>query len=184
MFFSKTVKTRKIFGILRSGLICRTEEVEVDVYTKFHRARSIGSWKKIGGTESLNMAMVLAMVMGIGVLDAKRHISISHKNQSIWNIDTGFTASYSLRQDLSIAIGLKVVACGGGPQKLCRNRRFRRAGATGYIHVREAVTPFFRSGGKNGGATTAIAVVGYRRRNVHSHCFHTRYLPGPRYIDW
>ena len=111
--------------------------------------------------------MAMAM-MGIGVLDAKRHISISHKNQSIWNIDTGFTASYSLRQDLSIAIGLKVVACGGGPQKLCRNRRFRRAGATGYIHVREAVTPFFRSGGKNGGATTAIAVVGFREKFIYA----------------
>ena len=147
-------KTRKIFGILRNGLKSHTEEVEVDVYTKFHRARSIRTWKKIGGTESLNMAM------GIGVLDAKRHISISHKNQSIWNIDTRFTASCSLRQDLSIAIGSKVVACGGGPQKRCRNRRFRRAGAVGYIHVREAVTPFLRSGGKNGGATTAIAVVG------------------------
>ena len=100
------------------------------------------------------------MPMEIRVLDAKRHISISHKNQSIWNIDTRFTASCSLRQDLSIAIGLKVVACGGGPQKRCRNRRFRRTGAVGYIHVREAVTPFLRSGGKNGGATTAIAVVG------------------------
>ena len=105
-------KTRKIFGILRSGFICRTEEVEVDVYTKFHRARSIRTWKKIGGTECLNISF-----MGIGVLDAKRHISISHKNQSIWNIDTRFTASCSLRQDLSIAIGLKVVACDGGPQK-------------------------------------------------------------------
>ena len=156
--FSKAAKTRKIFGILRYSLKSHTEEVEVDVYTKFHRARSIRTWKKIGGTESLNMAM--AMVLGIGVLDAKRHISISHKNQSIWNIDTRFTASCSLRQDLSIAIGLKVVACGGGPQKRCRNRRFRRAGAVGYIHVREAVTPFLRSGGKNGGATTAIAVVG------------------------
>ena len=157
-------KTRKIFGILRSGFICRTEEVEVDVYTKFHRARSIRTLKKIGGTESLNtamMAMAMMAMMGIGVLDAKRHISISHKNQSIWNIDTRFTASCSLRQDLSIAIGSKVVACGGGPQKRCRNRRFRRAGAVGYIHVREAVTPFLRSGGKNGGATTAIAVVGY-----------------------
>ena len=49
--FSKTAKTRKIFGILWSGFICRTEEVEVDVYTKFHRARSIRSWEKIGGTE-------------------------------------------------------------------------------------------------------------------------------------
>ena len=113
MFFSKTAKTRKIFGILWSGFKRHTEEVEVDVYTKFHRARSIRTWKKIGGTESLNMAMA----MGIGVLDAKRHISISHKNQSIWNIDTRFTASCSLRQDLSIAIGLKVVACDGGPQK-------------------------------------------------------------------
>ena len=94
------------------------------------------------------MAMVLAM-MGIGVLDAKRHISISHKNQSIWNINTRLTASSSLRQDLSIAIGLKVVACGERPQKRCRNRRFRRAGAAGYIHVRKAVAPFLRSGGKN-----------------------------------
>ena len=115
--FSKTAKTRKIFGILWSGFICHTEEVEVDVYTKFHRARSIRTLKKIGGTESLNTAMMAMAMMGIGVLDAKRHISISHKNQSIWNIDTRFTASCSLRQDLSIAIGLKVVACDGGPQK-------------------------------------------------------------------
>ena len=110
-------KTRKIFGILRNGLKSHTEEVEVDVYTKFHRARSIRTWKKIGGKRSLNIAMAMVLVMGIGVLDAKRHISISHKNQSIWNIDTRFTASCSLRQDLSIAIGLKVVACDGGPQK-------------------------------------------------------------------
>ena len=100
------------------------------------------------------------MGMGIGVLDGKRHISISHKNQSIWNIDTRFTASCSLRRDLSIAIGLKGVASGGGPQKRRRNRRFRRAGAVGYIHVREAVNPILEVGWKNGGATTAIAVVG------------------------
>ena len=111
------VKTRKIFGILRSGLICRTEEVEVDVYTKFHKARSIRTLKKIGETESLNTAMAMMAMMGIGVLNAKRHISRSHKNQSIWNIDTRFTASCLLRQDLSIAIGLKGVACDGGPKK-------------------------------------------------------------------
>ena len=82
----------------------------------------------------------------IDVLDAKRHISISHKNQSIWNIDTRFTASCSLRQDLSIAIHLKGVASGVGSQKRRRNRRFRRAGAVGYIHVREAVNPILKVG--------------------------------------
>ena len=89
--------------------------------------------------------------MGIGVLDAKWHISMDHKNQSIWNIDTRFTASCSLRQDLSIAIVSKAVASGGGPQKRRRNRRFRRAGAAGYIHVREAVNPILEVGWKEWG---------------------------------
>ena len=71
--FSKTAKTRKIFGILWSGFISHTEEVEVDVYTKFHRARSIRTLKKIGGTESLNiamMAMAMTMMMAVTVKDA------------------------------------------------------------------------------------------------------------------
>ena len=85
--------------------------------------------------------VLMMMAMGIGVLDAKWHISIDHKNQSIWNIDTRFTASCSLRHDLSIAV----------PQKRRRNRRFRRVGAAGYIHVREAINPILEVGWKEWG---------------------------------
>ena len=76
----------------------------------FIRLGQLEGGKKSGGLKTRNNPGM--MMMRIRVLDAKRHISTSHKNQSIWNIDTRFTASCLLRQDLSVAIGSKVVACG------------------------------------------------------------------------
>ena len=122
--------------------------------------------------------MAMAMMMGIGVLDAKGRISISHKNQSVWNIDTRFTTSCLLGQDLSIAIQLKGVASAVGSQKRRRNRRFRRAGAVGYIHVREAVNPILEVGWEEWGGDDRYRSrwikVSYRHRHVHAKLKLTR----------